>query len=302
MRVVVVTGISGSGKSVALRSLEDAGYYPVDNLPVPLFDKLLELSGGGTGEIEKLALVVDTRDASNLGLMPARLAAARAQGHEVEVIFLDAADEALERRFSETRRRHPLARAGMTVKEALAAERALLEPLRSTAKRIVDTTQMSTHELKREMQRLVSDSGGVIAMGVTLMSFGFRHGVPNEADMVLDVRFLPNPHFVDALRPLTGEDPACAAYVLDRPETKTFLTHLFPLLGFLLPQYEQEGKAYFTIAVGCTGGQHRSVALARRIADWIREHGRDVRLRHRDVRFSAPVVRGLTEDLPPKLP
>lgn len=296
MRVVVVTGISGSGKSVALRALEDAGYYAIDNLPMVLFDKLLELSQSSI-EIEKLALGVDTRDASHLQLMPARLEAARSQGHDVDIIFLDATDDALDRRFSETRRRHPLAH-NITVKEAIARERALLEPLRNVAKKIVDTSTMSTHELKREMQRLVSDAGGVVAMGVTVMSFGFRHGIPAEADMVLDVRFLPNPHFVDALRPLTGEDEACAAYVMERPETQAFLTHLFPLLGFLLPQYEQEGKAYLTIAVGCTGGQHRSVALARRIADWVREHGREVRLRHRDMRGAA-VLRGVTEELPP---
>jgi UPF0042 nucleotide-binding protein len=286
MRVVVVTGVSGSGKSVALRALEDAGFYAIDNLPVPLFDKLLELSSLGRDDIHKLALVIDTRDAMNLTQLPGRVAHARDEGHEVTVVFLDASDAALHRRFSETRRRHPLDD-GATVTEAIERERGLLERLRETADRIIDTSELSIHQLRREMTKLVTTTAGAaVPLSVTVQSFGFKHGMPTDADLVFDVRFLPNPHFVEALRPHTGEDEAVAAYVLERPETTAFLGHLEPMLAFLLPQYEHEGKAYLTIAIGCTGGQHRSVAIARRVASRLEAQGREVRLRHRDMRRS----------------
>ncbi|MFO0725190.1 MAG: RNase adapter RapZ [Myxococcota bacterium] len=287
MRIVVVTGLSGSGKSVAIRALEDAGYYAIDNLPIALFDKLIELSTFGKDELAKLALVVDTRDVQGLGLMPSAIQSAREQGHEVEVVFLDASDAAIERRFSETRRRHPLDE-GATIKEAIEHDRALLEPLRAAATRIIDTSTMSIHELRREVTKLVSGGPQAIPLGITVVSFGYRQGVPNEADLVFDVRFLPNPFFVESLRALTGEDEACASYVLERPESQAFLGLLYPMLKFLLPQYEFEGKAYLTIAFGCTGGQHRSVAIARTVADWLRKEGREVRVRHRDIRKALP--------------
>lgn len=291
MRVVVVTGVSGSGKSVALRSLEDAGFYSIDNLPVALFDKLLDLSTLGRDDIGKLALVIDTRDAANLGQLPMHVVHAREQGHEVTVVFLDASDAALQRRFSETRRRHPLDGGG-TVREAIEIERKLLERLRETADRIIDTSDLSIHHLRREMTKIATTAVGTsVPLSVTVLSFGFKNGTPSDADLMFDVRFLPNPHFIESLRPLTGEDEACAAYVMGRPETQAFIAHLEPLLAFLLPQYEQEGKAYLTIAIGCTGGQHRSVAIARNIAEWLRRTGREVRLRHRDVK-SAVLPRG----------
>lgn len=284
MRVVVVTGVSGSGKSVALRALEDAGFYSIDNLPVALFDKLLDLSTLGRDDIGKLALVIDTRDAANLGQLPMRVVHAREQGHEVTVVFLDATDAALHRRFSETRRRHPLDGGG-TVREAIEIERGLLARLRETADRIIDTSELSIHHLRREMNKVATTAvGHTTPLSVTILSFGFKHGSPSDADLMFDVRFLPNPHFVEALRPLSGEDEPCATYVLERPETQAFLGHLESMLAFLLPQYEQEGKAYLTIAIGCTGGQHRSVAIARKIADWLSDNGREVRLRHRDMR------------------
>jgi len=320
MRVVVVTGVSGSGKSVALRALEDAGFYSIDNLPIVLFDKLLELSGYGSGEIEKLALVVDTRDWTNLRQLPARVDNARGQGHEVEVVFLDASNAALERRFSETRRRHPLDTGGAmkeasgepasgeativpgraapvraTVREAIEAERQLLEPLREAADIIIDTSELSIHQLKRELNKIASAAGLVVPLAVTLRSFGFKNGAPTDADLLFDVRFIPNPYFVEALRPLTGEDEACATFVLERPETKAFLDHLMPMLQFLIPQYEQEGKAYLTIAFGCTGGQHRSVAIARYVSDQLRAQGRMVSTRHRDIKVAA-----LRVDTPPR--
>jgi RNase adapter protein RapZ len=276
---------------VALRALEDAGFYSIDNLPVALFDKLLDLSTLGRDDIGKLALVIDTRDAANLGQLPTYVVRAREQGHEVTVVFLDASDAALHRRFSETRRRHPLEGTG-TVSEAIAMERGLLSGLRETADRIIDTSELSIHQLRREMNKLATTAVGTsVPLSVTVMSFGFKNGAPSDADLMFDVRFLPNPHFIEGLRPLTGEDEAVAAYVMGRPETQAFLGHLEPMLGFLLPQYEQEGKAYLTIAIGCTGGQHRSVAIAATVAQWLRQKGREVRLRHRDMR-AAVLPRG----------
>jgi UPF0042 nucleotide-binding protein len=295
VRIVVVTGMSGSGKSTALKALEDAGFYAIDNLPMSLLDKLVDVLHNAGGELTKLALGIDARargglsptdtaELNQLALLPSLLESWRKAGYEAEVLFLDAPDQVLERRFSETRRRHPLSLT-RSVKEGIALERTLLDPLRAAAARTIETGAMSSHELKREVQKLVAGpTGAAVPMGVTVVSFGFRGGVPTEADLVFDVRFLPNPFFVEALRPLTGEDEACANYVLDREETKTFFDKLLPLLEFLIPEYEHEGKAYLTIAVGCTGGQHRSVAIARRLAEWIRGKGRDVQIRHRDIR------------------
>lgn len=284
MRVVVVTGVSGSGKSVAIRALEDAGFYAIDNLPIALFDKLLELSGYGAGVIDKLALVIDTRDWTNLKQLPAHVERARREGHEVELVFLDASNASLERRFSETRRRHPLDGGSATVAEAIEAERQLLEPLRESASFIIDTSDMSIHQLRKELTRIASAAGNAVPLALTLRSFGYKNGAPTDSDLVFDVRFIENPHFVDALRPLNGEDEPVKRFVLDRPETQTFLGHLIPMLEFLIPQYEQEGKAYLTIAFGCTGGQHRSVAIASHVAEHLRKQGRAVIARHRDVR------------------
>jgi RNase adapter protein RapZ len=300
MRIVVLTGMSGSGKSTAIRALEDAGYYTIDNLPIRLFDQLIELLTSSMGEVQKLALVVDARAISvprisasstlppitgewqkDFVQMPLSLDVNRLQGHEVDLVFLDAADDILERRYSETRRRHPLSPDG-TVKAGIAAERELLEPLRAAATRVIDTSRLTVHELKREISHLYFGTGDP-TLSVSLVSFGYKHGVPPESDLVFDVRFLPNPHFVAELRPHTGEEPDVAKYVLDRDETRDFLKRIYDLLGFLLPKYQDEGKAYLTIAIGCTGGRHRSVALAREIAGWIEKSGRRVQLRHRDI-------------------
>lgn len=305
MRIVVLTGMSGSGKSTAIRALEDAGYYTIDNLPIRLLDKLVELLVSSMGEVQKLALVVDARAASipraitatntntlppsqitgewqkDFVLVPRALELNRDAGHEVDLVFLDAADDVLERRYSETRRRHPLSPDG-TVKAGIAAERDLLETLRMAATRVIDTSTMSVHELKREIAHLYSGAGDQ-RLSVSLVSFGFKHGVPPEADLVFDVRFLPNPHFVPELKPHTGIEEPVARYVLDRDETREFLKHIYSLLEFLLPKYQDEGKAYLTIAIGCTGGRHRSVALAREIGAWVEKSGRRVQVRHRDI-------------------
>lgn len=293
MRIVVLTGMSGSGKSTAIHALEDAGYYAIDNLPIRLIDRLVELFSSSLGEVEKLALVVDARAAQlprlgtiegtdDLYLVPNALDLNRLAGHQVDLVFLDTSDDILERRYSETRRRHPLD-AGGDVKSGIVLERRLLEPLRNAATRVIDTSRMSVHELRREIQHLYGGGSATSQLSVTVMSFGYKYGVPPEADLVLDVRFLPNPHFVPELRSSTGEEEAVARYVLDREDTRSFLEHAYELLEFLLPKYEEEGKAYLTIAFGCTGGRHRSVAIAREVGDWITKQRRRVQVRHRDV-------------------
>lgn len=282
MRVVIVTGMSGSGKTTAIRALEDAGFYAIDNLPIVLLDKVVNLSSGGPGEIHKLAVVVDARGGASLAKLPAAIDSARSQGHDVLVLFLDAEDAVLERRYSETRRRHPLSE-DESVKAGIAKERAILEPLRDSASAVVNSTGLSVHDLKREILRRVAAVDSIPSMTVNVKSFGFRNGLPSDSDLVFDVRFLPNPYFIDALRPLSGKDSPCADYVLARTETKTFLEHLTQLLDFLLPQFENEGKAYLTISIGCTGGRHRSVAIAERLAEWLRTRGKEPNLEHRDL-------------------
>lgn len=289
MRIVVITGMSGSGKTNALRALEDGGYYAIDNLPVVLLDKLVELFGA-TQELTKVALVVDARThpfaaadsiASILESVPLRLKNIRALGHEVDLVFMDAADDVLARRYSETRRRHPLSPDG-SVEGGIASERTLLEPLRQAATTSVDTSGMSVHDLKREIEHAFTQGADGRQLSVTILSFGFKHGVPPQADLVIDVRFLPNPYFIESLKHKTGKDAEVARYVLERSETQGFLDRFFSLLEYLLPRYEAEGKAYLTVAIGCTGGRHRSVAVANRVGAWVESRGGRVQVSHRD--------------------
>ena len=281
-QVVILTGVSGSGKSTALRALEDAGFYCVDNLPILFLEKLLELSGHTAGEVSRIALGVDAREGRFLADAPRVIQEVRQQGNEVQVLFLDASDDALVRRYSETRRRHPLAGVAGTVPDGIAAERLALAELKSIADEVVDTTTLNVHELKRLVARRFAAGGGT-RLGVTIVSFGFRFGLPTHADMVLDVRFLPNPFFVPELKPHPGTDPRVSGFVLGQPDAKAFLERLVELLGFLLPRYRTEGKSYLTIAIGCTGGRHRSVALAAALAERLETAGQPVRLWHRDV-------------------
>ncbi|HEX9243881.1 MAG TPA: RNase adapter RapZ [Anaeromyxobacter sp.] len=281
-QVVILSGVSGSGKSTALRALEDAGFYCVDNLPILFLEKLLELSGHTAGEVSRIALGVDAREGRFLADAPRVIQEVRQKGNEVQVLFLDASDDALVRRYSETRRRHPLAGADGSVPEGIAAERQALADLRSIADEVIDTTTLNVHELKRLVARRFVAGGGT-RLGVTIVSFGFRFGLPTHADMVLDVRFLPNPFFVPELKPHPGTDPRVAEFVLGQPDAKAFLARLNDLLGFLLPRYRTEGKSYLTIAIGCTGGKHRSVALANALSERLEAAGQPVRLWHRDV-------------------
>lgn len=281
-RVVILTGVSGSGKSTALRALEDAGWYCVDNLPVVLLGKLVELSQQAGGRVPRLALVVDARDVRFLPEAPRSIEDVRRLGTRIDVLFLDASDESLVRRYSETRRRHPMAGEGGSVPEGIAAERRALEPLKGLAGEVLDTTEMNVHDLKRTVLSRFAE-GGPARLGVTVVSFGFRNGIPAHADMVLDVRFLPNPYFVPELRPLAGTDAPVSDFVLRRPDAQAFLQMLADLGAFLLPRYAAEGKSYLTVAVGCTGGRHRSVAIAEELARRLRQGGTAVRVWHRDV-------------------
>jgi UPF0042 nucleotide-binding protein len=281
-QLVILTGVSGSGKTTALRALEDAGFYCVDNLPIVLVEKLLDLSAHTAGEVSRIAAVVDARDVRFLGEAPRIIGELRQKGVALTVLFLDCADETLVRRYSETRRRHPLAGEGGTVPDGIAAERRALEGLRSVADEVVDSTTLNVHDLKRLVGRRFT-SGEEARLGVTVVSFGFRYGIPSHADLVLDVRFLPNPYFVPALRSHNGTEPEVRDYVLGQPDAEAFLARLVDFGAFLLPRYRSEGKSYLTIAIGCTGGKHRSVAIAGELASRLERSGQSVRLWHRDV-------------------
>ncbi len=278
-QMVVITGMSGSGKSTAIRALEDAGFFCIDNLPVLLLPKLTELAGGGN--IERMALVVDVREGVFLKDAPRMLAEVRRAGHQVEVLFLDSSDDSLIRRFSETRRRHPLAPNG-TVAEGIKAEREELRDLRELADQVIDSSALNVHDLKRMVQARFSPEPAA-GPSLSIMSFGYRYGVPPQADLVLDVRFLPNPYFVPELKGLTGKVPKVSAYVLDREETQQFLEKVVDLCRFLFPRYQKEGKAYLTVALGCTGGKHRSVAIAAELTRRLQDANTRVQLWDRDI-------------------
>jgi UPF0042 nucleotide-binding protein len=284
LRIVLLTGMSGGGKSTAIRALEDAGWFCIDNLPVLLLPKLLDLVlHGASEELHRLALVIDAREGRFLDQTPQTVDDVRRAGFKVEVVFLDCSDEALSRRFSETRRRHPISPDG-TVADGIALERKLLAPLRSIADVVIDTTRMNVHELRDAITARFGAAGEADALNVTLVSFGYRNGIPANSDLVLDVRFLPNPYFVEGLKPFPGTDPRVSEWVLGRAQTQEFLQHLEELLAFLLPQYKAEGKSYLTVSLGCTGGRHRSVALAEELAKRLTEHHRArVKVTHRDV-------------------
>ncbi len=280
VRVVIVTGLSGAGKSTAIHALEDLGFFCVDNLPAALFRDLLAVCR--SGGVTKVALGMDLRSREFATSVPRLLAPIRAAGYRVELLYLDATDEALIRRYSETRRRHPLAEGDSAV-DGIRRERALLADLRSVADQVIDTTGLNVHQLRDAIrERYLADSR-VKRLTVTLVSFGFRHGLPPEADLVMDVRFLPNPYFVESIKAFDGSEPEVARYVFQSPAAAEFLDRVASMLDFLLPLYEREGKAYLTVAIGCTGGQHRSVAMVLALAERLDRARYVVRVRHRDV-------------------
>jgi len=283
-QVVVITGLSGAGRSSALRVLEDAGYFCVDNLPPRLAPELLSLVGR-EGTLERVGLGIDVRTGAFLSGAEETIAELEESGHRVRVIFLDCADDVLVRRFSETRRPHALARTG-DLHGAIAREHERLAGLRARADVVIDTTELSVHDLRHHLIEYIGRDPDRPSMLIRLVSFGFKYGVPVHADLVFDLRFLPNPHFVEALRAKTGMDPEVSAYVMEAPETQELLRHLRPLLDYMLPRYAREGKAYLTIALGCTGGRHRSVAMAEELA---RHFGgrHEIVVSHRDVERTA---------------
>jgi len=281
LRLTVITGLSGSGISTAINALEDLGHFCVDNLPPALLRKLIELAESND-RFDKLAIGLDARNVEDIQGTLELLASLAGEGISIDILFLEASDDVLLRRFSVSRRPHPLGKFGLPIAEAIQTERLLMHPVRERANQILDSSDLNVHECKRLVQSFAT-GGQPRDLFISTMSFGFRYGVPSEADIVWDVRFLPNPHFIDALRPQTGRDTAVQEYVYGRPETAAFLDNFLRLVDDTLPAYEKEGKSHLTIAIGCTGGQHRSVALTERIAAHLRFGGRDPKIRHRDI-------------------
>lgn len=280
-RVVIVTGYSGSGKSTVIHALEDLGFFCIDNLPVPLLPKVVELAASGASRsIGAVAFVVDTRERDFLDQADETIEQLHAEGARVDVVFLEADDETMLRRYSATRRPHPASDGG-TVREGIARERELLADLREHADWVIDTSEHTPHTLKALVKDRFGDESNQLR--ITLLTFGFKYGLPLESDLVFDVRFLSNPYFVEEMRERTGLDADVRDYVLGQDETGGFLRLFRQVADFLLPLYEREGKAYLTIAIGCTGGRHRSVAVAEAIAIRLRGRGWDVAVRHRDV-------------------
>lgn len=282
-RFVILTGLSGSGKTHAIRALEDLGYFCVDNLPTQLIPTMAELAARDESGLGKVAIVVDVRERGFLTQFPKIYRKLKATpGVEPRLIFLEASHSALVRRFSETRRPHPLAR-GRSVAEGIEEERERMHAMRSLADLILDTSNLTVHELRDSLMRLSRDTAGPAEMVVNLVSFGFKHGVPMDADLVFDVRCLPNPHFVDTLRPLTGRDAAVVRFMRRQPASREFIDRLQGFLKFALPHYVQEGKSYLTVAIGCTGGRHRSVMIAEALQKGLKSvKGVRIRVKHRD--------------------
>ncbi len=276
--LVIITGMSGSGKASVLKVFEDLGYYAVDNLPIDLLPRFAELVR--SSDIERTALVVDVREGAKLDRLPGVLKQIKRLLHTT-VLFLEASDEALLRRFSETRRPHPL---GMSipVKSSITAERRRLRPISAVADVIVDTSKFNVHELRDHITRLFQRERSDKNILVSCVSFGYRHGVPEDSDLLFDVRFLPNPHFVPQFRPLTGRHPKVAKYIRSFPQTQEFINRISELLVYLLPHYIKEGKSYLTVGFGCTGGQHRSVMIAEDVGKRLRKAGYQVKILHRD--------------------
>ncbi len=280
--IIILTGLSGSGKSTAVAALEDVGFFCVDNLPVALLPKLLELPVESHSEIAGIALVMDLREKGFVSTYEGILNDLRRTGFNFEIVFLEADEPVLVRRYSATRRQHPLAR-GRGLVAGIQEERSLLAPLRAEADRIVDTTLLNVHELKARIIEIARTRKALMPMQINVLSFGFKFGVPTEADILIDVRFLANPYFVAELKPLDGEAPEVRDHVLGTQEARTFVAKYQDLLEFLIPLYEREGKANLTIAVGCTGGRHRSVAIAETLYRRIAESRQRVELIHRDI-------------------
>jgi UPF0042 nucleotide-binding protein len=301
IRVILISGLSGSGKTTAIKALEDIGFYCVDNLPILLLPKFIELCEQSGGKISKVAVVEDIRGTESYPAFRQQndgqggkdfledsrriIQDLHREGYPIEILFLDSSDPVLMRRFSETRRQHPLA-VGGSIGEGIRLERERLQGIRDMANQVIDTSHFNVHQLKDRIQRYAQEGLSSGQMTVALLSFGYSYGIPYEADLLMDVRFLPNPYFVEELKRLKGDDPQVAAYVLHWQETKEFLRRVQEFIRFLLPLYERERKTHLTIAVGCTGGRHRSIVIVNQLAEMLRqemaERGVFLSVRHRD--------------------
>ncbi len=278
MQITVVTGLSGAGRSVAAGAFEDMGWFVIDNLPVSLVPKITELASSANDDYDRVALVMAGYDAE----MAERVDELRSELDQVTVLFLEASTEALIRRYESTKRRHPLSD-GTSLTDAIEAERARLKPAQARADLLIDTSELNPHQLRDRLAKQFSDENSNGDMRITVSSFGFKHGIPLDVDLVLDCRFLPNPHWEDELRALSGRDAAVQDYVLNRPVTERFLGHLDGLFDDVLPAYQDEGRSYLTIAFGCTGGRHRSVSVAESVAKSLTDRGWMPRVSHRDI-------------------
>lgn len=282
MQIVIISGLSGSGKSNANKIFEDLGFYCVDNLPVPLLSPFFDLIGESGSEFSKVALVIDARDKDYISSLPLEMEKIALKGKKTSLLFLDASDEVLIKRYSETRHRHPLSPAG-SVAEGIKKEREIMLPIKEMAGFSIDTTHLTPTDLRKKIQSLFQETQASNQMTVSVCSFGYKYGLPAHSDLVLDVRFLNNPFFKEDLKNKTGLDPDVHRYVMDQPDAKAFLEKAEQLLTFLLPRYEVEGKSYFQVSIGCTGGQHRSVVIAAQVQKMIENMGFAAKILHREI-------------------
>lgn len=284
MRFVIVTGMSGGGKATALKMLEDAGYYCVDNLPIPLIINFMELTDQPATEYTKVALGLDMRVGVNFSEVEGILDSMKAAGHSYEILFMNASDEVLVKRYKETRRNHPVADAGDRLEDGIRKEREALSGILKKADYVIDSSNLLTRELKAELDRIFVDNEGYNSLMVSILSFGFKNGIPSDADLVFDVRFLPNPYYIDEMKTKTGLDKEVRDYVLSFEEAGTFVDKLVDMLDFLIPNYVKEGKYKLVVGIGCTGGKHRSVTLANELYSRMQNRGQyGLTLSHRDV-------------------
>ena len=281
MRFVVVTGMSGGGKLTAIRFLEDMGYYCVDNLPVRLIDPFMELVSAPGSDVDKVVLGLDVRADKSFDNVEQVLAALKKKGYKYEILFMDASDEVLIKRYKETRRQHPVSPTGR-VEDGIAQERKILEQIKKEADYVIDTSGLLTRVLKEELVKIFVKDEKYNSLMISIMSFGFKNGIPADADLVFDVRFLPNPFYVESLKKLTGNDKPVRDYVMSFPEAGQFMEKLEDMISFLIPGYVKEGKNQLVIAIGCTGGQHRSVTIANALAERLRGGDYGINLYHRD--------------------
>jgi len=282
LKIIIITGLSGSGKSIAISAFEDAGFYCVDNMPVALLPKFLELPIESNSEITGLAFVMDLREKSFLSSYSSVFDSLKKKGYKFKILFLEAKEEILLNRYSQTRRHHPLSQ-DKSLLEGIRIEQEQLKELKITADKIIDTSRYNVHDLKSVINDIAQQSKNFTLMRINILSFGFKYGTPNDASLIMDVRFLANPHFVPDLKDFDGTNRKIKNYVLNNNEARRFLKKYLNLLDYLIPLYKKEGKAYLTIAVGCTGGRHRSVTIAEALFEHINKPGRQIIITHRDI-------------------